>query len=406
MRHLAFPLVLFAAACASAEGASDHFVVDTMPSGIIRITSDAPNGWRDSSRAWRFEEVRRFSGEEGTDAALVEPRSLAVDGAGRVYVSDVKPSAIKVFGPDGNLIRQIGREGEGPGEFRVAFIAVWHDRLVVHDPQQVRTSVFDTSGAYLTSWRSACCYWTEIGVDTAGLIYIPVPLFSSAPEPDQGEPKGQPWARYTMDGRVVDTLRVPIRSEGRTWTIRAGSGAKNKMIMSTNVPFTPLQLTALHPMGGFVLGWSEGYEIAVSPNGRDTVRLLRRAWQPDPIPEAQRVAGVERQVGWMRESFDEATIRSIAKLSDVPTSAPAFTDLDVDREGNVWARQLIGSDSTRTTWDVFDRRGVWLGKVTLSGRLGGEAATYFRNGGLYGMTEDDLGRPIVVHYRLARGDGR
>lgn len=397
MRIPLMAYLLGLAACAAAEGdAANRFTIDTTASGIEQVTSSAPNGWRNPAKAWRLEPADTFAGPEGSPGALVDPRSLAVDAGGRVYVADEKPTVIKVFAPTGELLRTIGRDGEGPGEFRVAFLAAWKDRLVVHDPRTSRTSVFDTSGTFLKSWHSACCYWTQITVDRAGRIYVPAPAFDA-----KVRERGDPWVRYTMDGQVVDTLWVPRnRDEAKTWTITAG-GAKNRMMMRMGVPFTPELRQSFSPSGGFVYGWSGGYRLALSPHGQDTTRLFGRDWTPDPIPEERRLAEVERQVKNVGDQIDQAELRSIMKVGDIPTTAPAFMTLDVDLDGNVWARQLMSSDSTRTTWDVFDARGVWLGPVTVDAAIPEYGAAYFGKGELYASVEDELGRPVVVRFRVA-----
>ncbi|MGE0555214.1 MAG: hypothetical protein AB7R55_17425 [Gemmatimonadales bacterium] len=403
MRRSIAGLVLAATACGVAEGASDRFVIDSTGSGIPRVTSQAPNGWRDSSSAWRLVPSQVYVGDEGTEGALVDPQSLAVDDGGRVYVADQKPATIKVFGPDGRFVRSNGREGKGPGEFAVAFLGLWKDRLVVHDPRSSRTSVFDTAGAFLTSWNSACCYWTDIQVDSAGLVYIPSPNFDRSR--DDGPRTRNPWVRYDFEGKVVDTLWVPFRESDRNWTLSGGSGG-NRMMMQLSVPYTPQFNVALHPSGGFVVGWGDGYEIARSPSGLDTTLLIRREWSAPPIPEERRLAAIEQQVAGINRGgagqFDEATLRSVFKLADVPSEAPAFETLSVDRDGNVWARQLLASDSTRTTWDVFDPRGVWIGPVSVAAPIGKYGAVWYGSGAIYASGEDDLGRPVITRYQLDR----
>ncbi|MCP4544968.1 MAG: 6-bladed beta-propeller [bacterium] len=44
--------------------------------------------------------------------------ALDFDAAGNIYLLDIQLHQIKVFSPDGEYLRTIGREGEGPGEFR------------------------------------------------------------------------------------------------------------------------------------------------------------------------------------------------------------------------------------------------------------------------------------------------
>ena len=149
-------LAMLLASCGGARATTlSRAVTDTLPGGIVRVMSSGPTAWTDSTGA-RLVGEGRFQGQDGTPAELGEPGSIAVDDAGRIYVADRKPAGIKVFTPDGKLVRVIGREGEGPGEFRVGFIAVRGAHLVLHDPQLARTSVWDTSGTFQKSWHSSC----------------------------------------------------------------------------------------------------------------------------------------------------------------------------------------------------------------------------------------------------------
>ncbi|MGH7560124.1 MAG: hypothetical protein ACRENB_03795, partial [Gemmatimonadales bacterium] len=109
-RRIAVAAALLAAACSRTSAAPlARAVVDTLPGGIERVTSEAPTGWRDSTSGWRLEEAGRIQGEDGTESELIEPRSMAFDGEGRLYVADAKPPIIKVYDRTGRLVRTIGR---------------------------------------------------------------------------------------------------------------------------------------------------------------------------------------------------------------------------------------------------------------------------------------------------------
>jgi hypothetical protein len=58
------------------------------------------------------------SEEEGEFFGVI--RQIAQDPEGNVYLLDTQLSEVKVFSPGGGYLRTIGREGEGPGEFRNA----------------------------------------------------------------------------------------------------------------------------------------------------------------------------------------------------------------------------------------------------------------------------------------------
>jgi len=64
-------------------------------------------------------------GDEESDVLLGIVSELLVDDAGHVYLLDSQLSEIQVIGPDGEWLNTIGREGEGPGEFRNAADMFW-----------------------------------------------------------------------------------------------------------------------------------------------------------------------------------------------------------------------------------------------------------------------------------------
>ncbi|MBM4117737.1 hypothetical protein FJ251_08330 [bacterium] len=76
---------------------------------------------------------------------------LAVDREGRVYLLDTRLSELRVFSPDGEYLRTIGREGEGPGDlFRPQRVAAMPDgSLCVTQFSPPRCSRFSPDGEYL-----------------------------------------------------------------------------------------------------------------------------------------------------------------------------------------------------------------------------------------------------------------
>ncbi len=96
-----------------------------------------------------FPEVYRVGGLDAPDWALFsDSGDLAFDGAGRLHYLDVEASQVVVIGPDGELIRTVGRQGGGPGEFSAPTgLVVWRDgHFVVADMRHRAYQVFGPDG--------------------------------------------------------------------------------------------------------------------------------------------------------------------------------------------------------------------------------------------------------------------
>ncbi len=69
----------------------------------------------------KTEELWRVGADDDEEAAMVGfVTDVLVDEQGNSYLLDSTLNVIRVFGPQGNALREIGREGEGPGEFGIA----------------------------------------------------------------------------------------------------------------------------------------------------------------------------------------------------------------------------------------------------------------------------------------------
>ena len=68
---------------------------------------------------WRLSESWRAGGEDD-DIFFGVISDAKIDADGNILLLDMQLSEIQVYGPDGEHLRTMGREGEGPGEFRQA----------------------------------------------------------------------------------------------------------------------------------------------------------------------------------------------------------------------------------------------------------------------------------------------
>jgi hypothetical protein len=399
MRIPSILLLAGLAACTRGEAttALGRVVVDTV-GGKPRTMTEVATGWVDTN-GWKLVEVARIVGGTDRPGDLISPQSVALADDGSIYVSDKSPALIKQYTPTGTFVRSIGREGQGPGEFEVGYIAIHGAVLFLHDPRVSRTSVFDTAGTFQRSWPSSCCYWSPLAIDSAGNVGVPGP-----PPHDQQQGDRNPWSRTTRwfraDSTLVDTTLFPTGTAEKEWSVKQGK----RGMMVTSVPFAPGLQFGLLPDHRVVTGFSDRYQLAVTTrNGTDTVALFGRAWTPAEVPEAMRHAEIEGMVAGNKLYINETVLRNAFVYSDIPATAPAFDWMGTDGRGDLWIRTPVPADSTRSLFDVFDPQFRWLGQVSGSHylRTWGMGITGDR---IYGYGEDEEGNPVVVVYKIVRGE--
>jgi hypothetical protein len=95
---------------------------------------------------------------------------VSSDSAGNIYVLDSTAHRVLKFDSSGNYLRQIGRKGQGPGEFDYGpfSIVFLNNFLIISDSG--RLHVFDGNGEYVRSLRVAKIY-QDMVINDDGLIY-------------------------------------------------------------------------------------------------------------------------------------------------------------------------------------------------------------------------------------------
>jgi hypothetical protein len=391
MRRSAEVLILLVAAIGSAcsgdaKSVLAKAVTDTLPGGIRRVMSPGPTAWTDTN-GWKLVAELRIEGSEGDSAILSDPISLALDDDGRVYVADVRPAMVKVFDRTGRLIRTIGRDGSGPGEFTFPLLAIYGSTLLVHDPRQSRISVFDTSGSFVRSWTTVCCEPEPITVDNEGLVYI-----NGSSPPDSG----RMIVRYTLEGIIRDTVLLPRDQKREQWELVTIKGP-----MPVSVPLAPRLLQRSNPEGGFLMGMTGHYIITASRTGRDTLMLFGRDWSANSVSLSRRQAAADSVIEIVSEVVGEAVARREINAGDVPATAPAFGDIAVDGRGYRWIMVDPGDDAGHTWFDVFDSAGVYLGQVAGPPSLTRRRMAW-NNDAMAAYEVDDSGIPVVIKYAIRR----
>jgi hypothetical protein len=249
-------------------------VVDTT-AGVVHTgnSGEAP--------VWEAVPVVRLGSMDGGPQEFGRIRSVIADGAGLIYVADNLASEIRVFTPQGDHVRSIGRQGGGPGEFGDLYGLAWLDgNIAAMDPRNARIAILSPAGEWIEGIR----YFPITGPPSLIRLY---PLGNAGFYAPIIAPQAQrlPFVRMTAAG-PADTIPAPQQQAGAQQTgvvcHRPDGG-----ITGITVPQGPGLVHAFPPPGGAIaVSWTESYRIAFLDTQGDTVRVVSRDQPPLAYPDA------------------------------------------------------------------------------------------------------------------------
>ena len=382
-----------------------------------------------------FEELYRIGSVGGQEwEQFGNVTSVAFDGAGRLYVFDSQVDRIFLVDTGGTLIRAIGREGDGPGEFRSirGWVAMEDGRLVVRDLGHRAYHVFDSNGDFERMVRMG----GNPSLTIAGLLLaqrganavITTPIGSRAFATAMETPGGQiprrdpatsrPIELVGLDGEeiVTDTIFDGWLPPGR------GEGASNMFGLPTPLTFNPMLHWGVLPDGSVAFADSTTYAVKIAVAGMGISRVLTRPIAPEPMTDRliraernrrfrdldaipdEELGGVRGIVNGqpIRRDPDEERQRRRERIENMEffEEVPVIRGLFVSWDGTIWVRRR-GEEpaSNNGPVDLLAPDGRYLGSYR-TGAI--EIPDAFGPGGLAAFIEtDELGVKTVVVGRLS-----
>lgn len=352
-------LSLFAGtACVDHEGQSRLLTRDS--AGITIVESRAP--------AWGEETEWVVEGQALLDLARSGQETVheffgATDATrladGTLVVADDGTDEIRLFTPAGVHIKTLGRAGDGPGEFRrlSQVIALPGDSILAYDYWQTRITVFGPEGEMSR-------------ISHIEGAYRPRPLFPLADGGFVGQSMdftgfreevglhrmASPIVLVGDDGTVTDTLTIVpglesvVFSKGDAWALWGKNAHLTVHRDDIYVGAADSVEYKVYSSGGLDrIVRVPGYDLTLS---REDTQAEHTAYLPDP-------------------SEASPVVREIMDLQPKRSHRPAYSDMVVDVQGNVWLQLYQGRHelSEPTKWLTFDSAGQWLGSVTLPARF-------------------------------------
>jgi len=371
--------------------------------GVEIVESSAPL-WEEAP-AWTLSErplveIGAVEGERPYMLSSVWSARRSSDG--RIAIANAGTDEIRVYDADGNHLRSIGREGEGPGDFQFVREVWWTpgDSLLAFDLRLRRAALFTSDGEVgrtvpVMPWSPEVSGPWIRGRFDDGTLIVSGEVRSGLPGPGLFDGGRRAFGRATAEGQFLNPIGE--KALGRLWGFTTDRGTAY-----TSAPFE-LGVPAFAADGSRVfLGDGTGFAVEErNPDGTLTriVRwtALRRPVTPEVVSRFR-----EERLANARTPEERRSEEQILEGMPFPDVMPAYQTFQIDGLGHLWVERYRAPWEEDVRYWVFDPAGSWLGEIAMPAGVEPReiGADY-----LLGVRRDENGVEFIVLYGLDRPEG-
>ncbi len=342
--------------------------------------------------------------DEDAEIMLLRPLQAKEGPDGNLYVLDGGDARIKVFSPDGEALRQLAGEGEGPGYFQrvdgATFGFMPDGRLYftefIRGHRWITTMDRHGDDVRVVSIRLDADFGVERAVPLADGGFLVQLIHGSTPRAEGDHflyVVPQTLVRLDAAGEIVSRL---VRTELAKYISYSPNGG------TSNLPFTPSFAWCLLDDGR--VAWSDGSEPTLHVYGFDGTRL-GGIETPLPAPEPVTKEELEAWQAARRERLlarnPEWWQRFGRVVEDYDRSLydkPVLQRIERTPAGNLLVEGAWEAESEVVRYKLLDRDGAWLADVAAGVWRLHLSATYL----IYFTSGDD--GETLVHARRRPAD--
>ena len=343
---------------------------------------------------WRTSALPTFDSQ--SDELVAEALLLSISGLARlqdgtVVVADNGATNIKFFAADGRLLRTVGREGAGPGEYKTPRLLgmCGTNHLHVYDGALGRITVLALDGSLLDTWR----------IGMSATEHQPPMHVVCGPGRDAillGWPadyKGPVTKPVAHRSEIRMSSRTMTR-DGATTALGRVMGPERQQWPGTDGPRT-LGKETFVAIGSdrLYIGTGDSSTIDVRSRSGQHLSSVPLPYKKIRIDDDYIRAFVDRVIALNPNRRPDALRKRYVDM-EFPEYFPAHGALLLDSAENLWVERYRLPGETTSRWSIFDRAGRPVSMVDLP-----EGFRLLQAGTreVVGTWEDDDG---VLHVRV------
>jgi len=306
-----------------------------------------------------MEEVWRIGGEDDEEIFGVIT-DVVTDAEGNFYLLDSQLSEVKVYSSDGEFLRTIGREGEGPGEFRAAFnlfnVPGGNIGVLQTFPSKVVTLTADgePGGEYALPEVEGEGFRVLFSAQNAGdklaLVY------------GLNQPSEAGFTQTSVLAIVDAKAQEETQLHSQSSTMQAATAMISEKEWDS---FRNGRWAASSDGHVYAAPTFQAYEINVWDGNGKLERVIHREY-----PDHMRSAEEKERLLEIYKGFTRRIPIPNIKY-EIEDKYNQVSSLTVRDDGSLWVQTSRGAfgldDGVVGIWDVFDRKGEFVKEVTLKG---------------------------------------
>ena len=384
------------------------------------------------------QEVYALGGMEAMDwDAFSRVGAVAFDREGGLYVQDVEARRLTVISPQGQFVRQLIRQGDGPGEVSnfAGFGVTAGGDVAVVDMGRRTLTWFGPDGSHLGSTpfdpqRHGIPGGRLEPHPDGGFVFIQRGMMVQRQAGQGPPPPPTTWPIRSVPGRGAEGAAGwgllfeawrPVRDEqGRGGAVAMGPGGGVRLPGNLGPRvFDPDPSFGVLPGGGIAVADTVTWQVRlVGPDG-EVERIARRPLRPRAVTEQDRRAERERRRAEIEAgggprievrtmgpggagAVDQSAIRQalLAQIDELEFASelPVLNRIAVDGDGRIWVERRGDPVGEPGPVDVLTSRGTYIGTLPPFER--GMPVAFGPDGLAAFVETDEMDVPVIRVERL------
>jgi 6-bladed beta-propeller len=309
----------------------------------------------------KFKPILEISHDSIPNRIMAKSFSKLIQGKGKLFLSDIGVSDIKMFNQEGKFIKKFGIEGRGPGDLlSPTWMNISNDNLVVYEIGNRRFSYFSMDGKFIKIVKPK--------PKLKGMIYKMRALDDGRFILETTWPEASKENRDIFEWRVLNLysfnmkfIKELYRQKERHYKYFKNPGPFRRIIL----PFKPTLYWDTLPGGRIVVGFSGSYQLKIIDFDKNQQTSISRDYVPQEVTRADKE---------LRLSFKFKKNKAYGKFYkenlEFPNYKPVFKQILTDNKGHILVFVFSERDQGKFNhgiflFDVFDSNGSFINRVNV-----------------------------------------